>query len=103
MALINQTKIQTDPLKKFPYYVNVIYPYIEPDISDVYIITRNGDRLDLLAEEYYENSALYWIIASANPDKVRNDSFFMTPGIQIRIPTDMDFISKEYNKINTRR
>lgn len=103
MTNFKKTKVKVDSQTKKPYYVNEIYPLIPASDSDIYITTRNGDRLDLLAEEYYDNSDLYWVIASANPEKVRNDSFFVTPGIQIRIPADLKGVEIDYNKINTRR
>ena len=79
MTNFKKTKVKVDSQTKKPYYVNEIYPLIPASDSDIYIMTRNGDRLDLLAEEYYDNSNLYWVIASANPEKVRNDSFFCDP------------------------
>jgi len=29
---------------------------------------------------------LWWVIATANPDVIRRDSFNLMPGLQIRIP-----------------
>ena len=44
---------------------SVIYPKIEFRNSDVYIITRVNDRLDLLANKYYGTTRLWWILAHA--------------------------------------
>ena len=69
-----------------------VYPYMIPPTipeseSDIYVETVAGDRLDLLADEYYLDSTLGWIILAANPS-VRADSLFLEPNIQLRIPAD---------------
>lgn len=41
--------------------------YIEPEESDYIIQVTAGDRLDILAERFYGDSQLQWIILYANP------------------------------------
>ena len=103
MASFNDPKIKDNNIGKTPYYTNTIYPHIPADSTDLYIETKYGDRLDLLADEFYGDSSLYWVIASANPENTRNDSFFLTPGIQIRIPSDLNPVQIDFNNINKRR
>ena len=43
------------------------YPNIPLQFSDNYVITTIGDRFDLLAQQYYNDSSLWWIISIANP------------------------------------
>ena len=102
-ANFRNTQIKRDKETGKNYYVNTAYPTIPSDSEDAYISTKNGDRLDLLAEEFYGDSSLYWVIATANPETTRNDSFFVTPGIQLRIPVDLNSVAIDYNKINKRR
>ncbi len=83
------------------YLKGVLYPKITPKESDIYVITTTGDRLDLLADQYYKNSLDYWIISGAN--NIRKDSLFITPGTQLRIPTDIEEFKKEFNDINKNR
>ena len=52
------------------YYKPVKYPDIPPTSNDLYIITTVGDRLDLLANQFYNDVNLWWIISSANPNHV---------------------------------
>jgi len=52
--------------------------------DDIYIITQETDRLDLLANEYYGDSRLWWIIATAN--NINNVNIGLEGGIQLRIP-----------------
>tara|TARA_B100000424_G_scaffold202029_1_gene159124 strand:- start:444 stop:755 length:312 start_codon:yes stop_codon:yes gene_type:complete len=62
------------------------YPNIPLSIDDIYAITIDGDRLDLIANQFYNDVDLWWIISTANPDIIRRDSFNLRPGLQIRIP-----------------
>ena len=51
------------------------YPKISVSVDDIYATTLVGDRLDLIADQFYNNVDLWWIIATANPDVIRRDSF----------------------------
>ena len=84
-------------LKKIPvlrrdnrkrYFVPLKYPEIPLSADDLYVITTTGDRLDLLAYDYYGDEELWWVISRANPDVTRRDSFFIKSGEQIRIPSN---------------
>jgi hypothetical protein len=37
------------------YYKSLKYPEIPLSANDLYVITTSGDRLDLLANEYYQD------------------------------------------------
>lgn len=80
------------------YYRNNIYPDIAPTNTDYYVITTVGDRLDLLAYDFYQDSNLWWVIASANA--LPGDSIYPPIGIQLRIPTDIQRILSSYNIVN---
>lgn len=82
------------------YYKDVTYPEYEPTENDIYVETEFGDRLDLLAYQFYGDVTLYWIIAIANPDKVNFGSIFLSPGSQLAIPQDISGIIDSYNKLN---
>jgi nucleoid-associated protein YgaU len=85
------------------YYTNVVYPEIPLSSDDVYIMSKEGDRLDNLAFEFYSDLSLWWIISRANPDKIKRDTFMVEPGLQIRIPTDTLSILNSYEQINESR
>ena len=74
---------QDNPKRRF---INVKYPDIPRDFSDTYLYTTQGDRYDLLAQTYYGNSSLWWIISRANPTQP-SDSIYPGIGAQIRIPS----------------
>ena len=80
------------------YYQTNIYPTIEPTDADYYVITTVEDRLDLLAYDFYKDSSLWWVIASANA--LPGDSIYVPIGIQLRIPTNLRTVLNTYNSEN---
>lgn len=80
------------------YKKNIIYPYIEPSSSDIYVVTVAGDRLDLLAYDYYSDTSL-WKLISVN-NYMDKDSIFIEPGTQLRIPMDISKFLIQFNDIN---
>jgi phage tail protein X len=80
------------------YYESTIYPKIKPSDSDLYIISEAGDRLDLLAKKYYGNTNMWWIIAVVN--NLNDANFFVPEGRQLVIPTNIQTILSDLEKIN---
>jgi hypothetical protein len=54
--------------------------------------------LDLLANKYYGDTSLWWIIAVAN--NINDASFYVTEGLQLRIPSNVSKILNDLEKIN---
>ena len=82
------------------YYQPLRYPNIPLSINDIYILTTVGDRLDSLANQFYNDIKLWWIIATANPDIIRRDSYNLKPNLEIRIPVNISQILKDFENIN---
>jgi len=82
------------------YYRTTYYPEVEPQESDIYVETEFGDRLDLLANRFYGDVTLYWIISISNPNKLNFGSISLSPGTQLRIPTNINGIVSKYNQLN---
>ena len=82
-------------------YKSNIYPKIERSATDIYIITRSGDRLDLLANKYYNDQNLWWIIAVAN--NLGGSGLIVPPAKQLRIPTEVANILSEYQELQEER
>jgi hypothetical protein len=80
------------------YLSSIIYPKIKPSDDDLYIISESGDRLDILASKYYNDKTLWWIIATAN--NLNDASLSITPGTQMRIPSNLSRILNDFEKIN---
>ena len=87
------------------YFVPLKYPEIPLSADDLYVITTTGDRLDLLAYDYYGDEELWWVISRANPDVTRRDSFFIKSGVQIRIPDPnvIESVRQEFDSLNASR
>ena len=83
------------------YFTNVIYPDIPISANDTYIITADGDRYDTLAQQFYNDSSLWWIIASANVSKT--DGLAVEKGIQLRIPADAGQARRLFDDVNAQR
>lgn len=64
-------KIGTSDLPKF----------IEKN-SDILLIATDGDRCDLISQEYYGTPELWWFVASVNNLKSNN----IQAGTQLRVP-----------------
>ena len=60
------------------------YPQFTKRQSDLYIISREGDRLDLLANEFYKDPRYWWVLAHAN--NIGKGTMIVPPGLQLRIP-----------------
>ena len=82
------------------YYATNSYPKIPLSSNDIYVITEFGDRLDILAQQFYKDVSLYWIIASANPDVISMDSLAVPGGVQLRIPVNLNGIFNTYDREN---
>lgn len=80
------------------YYQTNIYPEVLPTNSDYYVITTINDRLDLIAQDFYQDSSLWWVIASANA--LPGDSIYPPIGVQLRIPSNVPTILNKYNSVN---
>lgn len=78
---------------------SVIYPPIPRDLSDIYLLTTPGDRLDLIAQKYYGDVGYWWIIAEANG--IGKGDLTIPPGTQVRVPTRITDILREYKNLNS--
>ena len=77
-------------------YRSKIYPQIPLRDDDMYVASETGDRLDTLAYQYYEDSSLWWIIASAN--NIHNAPFGLKDGTILRIPQNYIEILVNFSK-----
>ncbi len=64
-------------------------PNIPTQDSDRFIFSREGDRLDSIANEFYQDPRFWWVIAEANPG-LGHGTLNVSPGRQLRIPFPID-------------
>lgn len=97
-------RYQNIPIKKTTtgtrYYKSVKYPIIPRKDSDIYAITTEGDRYDSLAQQFYSDSSLWWIISITNSERFAQGSLYPPVGIQLRIPTEIQSILNDFKLLN---
>ena len=77
-------------------YRTRIYPNIPKTDKDIYIVTQTGDRLDTLANQFYGDSSLWWIIATAN--NIHDATFAVEDGTTLRGPENYTKIINDFQK-----
>jgi hypothetical protein len=82
-------------------YVTSRYPEVPLSEDDIYVYTAQGDRFDTLAQQFYKDSSLWWIISIANTDKLNQNALVIPPGLQIRIPANFASVISDFNTINS--
>lgn len=80
-------------------YKTTVYPTILPQDTDLQVVSNQGDYLDTLAYKYYGDPTLYWIIALVN--KIGKGRLSVEPGLTLRIPTNVNDIVDQFNRINS--
>tara|TARA_R110000803_G_scaffold76375_1_gene140969 strand:+ start:246 stop:545 length:300 start_codon:yes stop_codon:yes gene_type:complete len=76
-----------------------IFPSIPLNNNDVFIVTTSIDRLDKLANTFYDDVSLWWVIAAANG--LGKGTFIVPSNTNLRIPAKSDFLNTviQTNKI----
>ena len=90
-------------------YVTSRYPEVLLSENDIYVYTTQGDRFDILAQQYYKNSSLWWVISIANTGNAGAGTLPVLPqntlvipeGVQIRIPNNPLEVYNVFNQINS--
>jgi len=78
----NTSKIEN---KQFVSIGTSYLPKHEEKNSDILLIATEGDRCDLISEEYYGTTQYWWYIASVNNLKSNN----IEAGTQLRVPVSV--------------
>ena len=89
---------QVDPRFNKLIKTTTIIPEVTTKTTDNIIIASIVDRLDNLANRFYNDRTLWWVIAAAN--NLPGDSLFVTPGTQLIIPKDVSAILSKLDTIN---
>ena len=79
-------------------YQTTQYPVIQPQASDIIVISNEGDYLDNLAYKYYGDPTLYWILALAN--SLGKGRMSVPAGLQLRIPVNVNDILVQFHNLN---
>ena len=84
---INKSKTSQDRPKSYSKYNTTIYQSIPERNDDIFVISTEGDRLDLLAQQFYGDQSLWWFIANSNNISTMN----VPAGTSLRIPNNIEF------------
>jgi hypothetical protein len=107
--MINRYKnIPTTKINKKTLYKTSRYPEVPLSENDIYVYSTQGDRFDVLAQQYYSDSSLWWVISVANTGgagtstqaDLPQNSLEIPQGIQIRIPANYNAVIRNFNVIN---
>ncbi len=79
------------------FFKTTTYPKISLDSSDVYITATSEDFLDILANKFYKDVTLWWVIAQANGIR---GSMKPPVGKQLRIPGNINLILTKFSDSN---
>ena len=94
-------RYETTKVKKskegFRVYTTTYYPNIPISDSDTFILAKEGSRLDSLANEYYGDTKLWWILAKSNGIRGK---IALKAGELIRIPGNITKIIDDFEDIN---
>ena len=89
-------------IKKDKDNVRYFKPRIIPNVpikdSDIFVYPVYGDRFDTLAQRYYGDSNLWWIIAKAN--EISDGRISPDPLNKLRIPTEIEDILQSISQAN---
>ena len=80
------SKTTNERKKTFTKFSTSYYQEVPKRNTDIYLITEYGDRLDLLANQYYGDPQLWWFIARVNHLKTMN----VEAGTSLRIPASIE-------------
>ena len=61
-------------------------PEFKEDNSDILLIATDGDRCDLISQQYYGTTEFWWFIASVNNLSTNN----IEAGTQLRVPVSTE-------------
>ena len=100
--------IPTTIVDKKPVYQTTKYPEVPLSDNDIYVYTVQGDRFDTLAQQYYGDQSLWWIISITNtavagtslPADFPQDSLVIPEGNQIRIPSNYVDVINSFKVLN---
>lgn len=99
----NARKVETDGTVKTVRRISTIMYPDNVSNEETKILSQEGDRLDLLAKEFYGDETLWFIIAKANG--LGKGSLNVPAGQVIKIPIYQEYsgVSVLLNKLNSER
>lgn len=82
------------------FWDTLTLPDSVPRPDDIQYIVKAGDRIDLLADLFYQDSAMWWVLAWANNLEILPTD--LKENMQIRVPSREFVIEEMIRKVNQR-
>lgn len=79
-------RVQTISKDKVSRIGTADLPEFKEDNSDILLIAVDGDRCDLISQQYYGTVEFWWFIASVNNLSTNN----IEAGTQLRVPLSLE-------------
>jgi hypothetical protein len=106
--MIRYKNVPITIIDKKQVYQTTLYPEVPLSDNDIYVYSTQGDRFDILANQYYGDQSLWWIISIANtavagtslPSDLPQDSLIIPEGLQIRIPANYADVLNSFKNLN---
>lgn len=109
MSIFNNLPIQNKKIKQSdddskirPIYTIDIYNKLDESLNDSYVISKLGDRFDLLADQFYNDQTLWDVLVIHNPEAF-NGSMFIEAGLTLRIPASPYNYNSQNRNFNDNR
>ena len=80
------------------HYQSLIIPNFEERNDDIIINVNDYTRLDVLAQELFNDAKLWWILSAYN--NLEGDSLFPTGKTTLRIPFDVNIVYDKIKEVN---
>jgi len=74
------------------FWDTLVLPDVRTRPDDIQYVVSNGDRVDLIANRFYQDPGLWWVVAWANNLEIIPTD--LKEGDQLRIPS-IDFVENE--------
>lgn len=79
-------------------YNSLVLPTFSESSSDIVINVNNSTRLDVLAQQFFGDPTLWWVIALYN--NIGDGSLYVKDQKYLRIPSDIQSIYNDIRDLN---
>lgn len=79
-------------------YESLVIPSFEERSDDIVIEVNDYTRLDVLANDFFNDSTLWWVLASYN--NMNGSSLYTTGKKYLRIPSDIQIVFNKIKELN---
>jgi len=79
-------------------YASFVFPSFEENPDDIVIEVDEYSRLDILAEQFFNDATLWWVLAVYN--NIGEPSLYVNDRTILRIPNDIQTVFTKIKELN---